>query len=153
MSSSDASVVKDTSTKFRTETGKRISQIAFWTVFLTSIVLSIQIIFPSISYYREIAIAEFGDTAQASAWVWTTFFFRNLIRIIFLSVGTLIYFRKPDERISVITGIFLLSFGSAGIIYAQYVPDTYAYSAENFLHLQYLVVFLEYLLIYMKCKL
>jgi len=148
MSSSDASVVKDTSTKFRTETGKRISQIAFWTVFLTSIVLSIQIIFPSISYYREIAIAEFGDTAQASAWVWTTFFFRNLIRIIFLSVGTLIYFRKPDERISVITGIFLLSFGSAGIIYAQYVPDTYAYSVENFLHLQYPISFVAWLILF-----
>lgn len=148
ISSKNSSQNQSTDTKISTPLGRNLSRLLFWTVFIASVILSIQALLPSINYYREIAQAEFGDTFQADLWVWFTFIIRNLYRLIFLSVGTIIYLRKPNERISLLTSIFLLGFGSGGTLYAQYVPDLYAYSREHHLFLQHPLSFLGWLILF-----
>lgn len=113
----------DSVTRIHSPLGKRISQVIFAVVLLASLILSLQALIPSIEYYRLQAATEIGNnTIWAEVYVWGIFIARNLIRIIFISVGVLIYLRNPYDRISLITSVFLLSFGSGGIIYTQYVP-------------------------------
>lgn len=148
LSTDSSGQIHDTASKISTPIGKMISRVIFWIVFTAAIILSIQAILPGIAYFRAIAIAEFGEGFQAELWIWFTFILRNLHRLIFLGVGTLIYLRKPDDRISLITGIFLLAFGSGGTLYAQYVPDLYAYSREHFLFLQHPLSFIGWLTLF-----
>src|SRR5690606_37764052 len=138
----------DTATKINSPLGRRISQIIFWMVFFAAIILSVQAILPSIAFFRESAAAAYGDTLQARVSVWGIFIARSLIRLIFLGVGTLIYFQKPDDRMSVITSIFLLACGAGGTLYVQYVPEMWAYTQANLLYLHYPLSYLVWLILF-----
>ena len=111
-STDSKSISDDSVTKIYSTTGRRISQILFWITLVCGVILSLQAIFPSIEYFRVIATNEFGEnTLMASVWVWGTFFLRNAIRLIFVSVGVLIYWQgwyTLDPIISIGIGIFII---------------------------------------------
>lgn len=130
--SSTANQSLDSVTKIESPLGKRASQIIFLLALVASLILSVQAIIPSIEFYRIQAAAEIGaDTLGASIYVWGIFIVRNLIRLIFISMGILIYLRKPYDRISLLTSVFLLTFGSGGTLYAQYVPNVDQYIQDH----------------------
>lgn len=137
LSSENSVQLHDTATKITSPIGKVISRIIFWIVFASVVILSIQLISPSIAYFRLIAIAEYGDTVSASAYIWGSFIVQNLIRIIFITVGVVIYFQRPYDRINVITSVFLLAFGTGSTLYVQYVPEIWSYTQEHYLYLHY----------------
>lgn len=134
--SRSVSLSDDSVTKIRSQFGQRLSQIIFWVMLIAAVILTIQSIKPALDYYRLIADRDIGaDSTWSTVYVWGVFALRNFIRLIFLSVGVLIYWRKPNERISVMTSVFLICFGSGGIHYTQYVPDTFEYMRANHLEL------------------
>lgn len=140
----------DSATRIHSPLGKRISQVIFAVVLLASLILSLQAVIPSIEFYRLQAATEIGnDTIWAEVYVWGIFIARNLIRIIFISVGVLIYLRMPYDRISLLTSVFLLSFGSGGTLYAQYVPDMDVYIQEHNLFLLNPISYLGWILLFM----
>lgn len=134
------SITADKTTSNNPETASQIqspiirwlARIAFWLTLIGAILFSIQLISPSLSYYRSQADTYLPDAnILGFIYVWGMFTVRYLIRLIFIGVAVFIYWRKPYDRMSIFTSLFLMSFGSGGIAYIQYVPEFTTYMAEH----------------------
>lgn len=140
----------DSVTKIQSPLGQRISQLIFGIFLVATLLLSIQAISPSLEFYLLQAATEIGaDHVLSAVYVWGTFGVRNIIRLIFLGIGILIYVQKPYDRISLVTSVFLLCFGSGGTLYAQYVPDMSSYVATHNLLLMLPISNLGWLLLFL----
>lgn len=102
---------------------------AFFILCAASLVFSIQLFPLEIDYLRSQADTHLTD-AQ------TPFYFgvmlaRNLVRLVCILTGVLIFWRKSNDRIGVLAGTFLVAFGAASLNFYQYTPQGTALLEEN----------------------
>lgn len=122
----------DTSVKIQSKRLLQVTRIAFVGFLFFAILFSIQLFSASLEYYRgQSALIE--SEFLASLYPGLITLVRTLVKVAFIGVGILIFVRKGNDRIGLLTGFFMIAFGTAGVWHAQYTADPTAYiEANNF---------------------
>lgn len=126
-----SSQAHDTSTKIKSTTGLRLSKVIFAVFFALGIIFGIQLFFGSIDYHTEQAAKFIDNGFLAAIFPWAITLTRLVIQIMFVSVGTIIFLRKGDDRIAFMTSALLLTFAIGGITYIENTPDPSTYAVEH----------------------
>lgn len=128
MSNSDIST-RDVSSLNQTDSLARIaSPLWLWItrvlvglVFLGAIFAEVTLFPQQLTYYQNVT-AEFSPTL-ATLYAVTLIGVRTFIAAIFILTGLLLYLRKPDNNMVVLSAIWLMAFGALGISFTNVVPD------------------------------
>ena len=123
--------VRDTATKIQSQAVLRATQIGFAIFFIAGVVFAIQLFVTSLTYFREQADLQLTSGLVSALYPWVNSVLRALSRAIFMGVAALIFLRRGQDRISLVAGVFLVTFGIGGVWYVQYTPDPTSYIEEN----------------------
>lgn len=124
----------DTVTKIRSQAVLRVSRVALFIVFVLAIIVSLQLLFGSLAYHQQQARLFITDGFLSAIFPWAMTIPRGIASIVFLGVGAIIFLRRSDDRIALLTSLFLIAFGVGGVGYADNTLDPSAYIAENNLY-------------------
>jgi len=120
-----STVSKSSATKIITPTGRVLSRLLVIAIIIISLTAWFGQIPEEFAYYQQRAISD--NIALAPLYIGAIIGIRSLVKVIFFAMGILLYWRKPDDRIVILTSIFLIAFGSVGITFSNTVVDQTLY--------------------------
>ena len=121
----------DTVTKIQSQTIIQGARIAFMIFVVLGILHSVQLTIASMGYYTGQAEAFIADATLSAIFPVIITLMRTIERIVFIVLGIIIFLRRGDERMAMLTGVFLVAFGVAGIGHPQYVLEPTTYIDSN----------------------
>lgn len=116
-------------THIRSPLGIWIGRILVLIILISTILFEINLVPQEILYFQSLT-ADF-DSVLGTIFVWGVVGIRAILALIFVISGLLLYWRKPDNRMVLITAIWMIAFAGGGITFTNAVADPGEYLGDG----------------------
>jgi predicted Ser/Thr protein kinase len=140
----------NTAIKIKSKTTLQVVKVAFAIFLFLGIALNIQLFVTSIVYYGEQAEKFIADDTLSLLYPLLITGVRTVVSLVFFFVGILIFVKNNDDRMVVLTSVFLVAAGTSGLWYVKYTIDPTIHIQNNNLYgawFYYLIAWALYFMI------